>query len=170
MSRSTFRHRAGLVVTLVAFALGITAGTALGWDNQTNHDYGHGHKKKPPPTVTTPEKPPVYPPAAPPPAPPPPAPPAAAPAAPAPAPAPVSPTVAPEKKKAGAKGAPAGGEQGGQNVPAEVAPAGGQTVALAPAVERKQLARTGLSPLVIALMGSFCLLGGGLLFRRALAR
>ena len=168
MSRSTFRHRAGLVVTLVAFVLGITAGTALGWDNQTNHDYGHGHKKKPPPTVTTPEKPPVYPPATPPPAPPPPAPPAAAPAAPAPA--PVSPTVAPEKKKAGAKGAPAGGEQGGQNVPAEVAPAGGQTVALAPAVERKQLARTGLSPLVIALMGSFCLLGGGLLFRRALAR
>ena len=74
------------------------------------------------------------------------------------------------KKKASAKGAPAGGEQGGQNVPAKVAPAAGQTVALAPAVERKQLARTGLSPLVIALMGSFCLLGGALLFRRALAR
>ncbi len=35
---------------------------------------------------------------------------------------------------------------------------------------RKQLARTGLDPVLMALLGALCLAGGGLLFRRAVAR
>jgi LPXTG-motif cell wall-anchored protein len=40
----------------------------------------------------------------------------------------------------------------------------------APAAERRELAKTGLDPALIALLGAVCLGGGGLLFRRALAR
>ena len=40
----------------------------------------------------------------------------------------------------------------------------------AAAAERNQLAKTGLDPGLIALLGAMCLGGGGLLFRRALAR
>jgi hypothetical protein len=85
------------------------------------------------------------------------------PPAPTPAPAPSQPVEskgAPERK--------GGAEQEEKNVPAEVAPSAQPT--LAPAVERKQLARTGLDPVVMALLGVFCLAGGGLLFRRAMAR
>jgi LPXTG-motif cell wall-anchored protein len=38
------------------------------------------------------------------------------------------------------------------------------------AASRKELAKTGLDPGLIALLGAMCLGGGGLLFRRALAR
>jgi len=36
--------------------------------------------------------------------------------------------------------------------------------------QRSQLAKTGLDPALIALLGALCLGGGALLFRRALAR
>lgn len=49
MSRPTFRHRAGLILTLVAFVLGATAATALGWENETTpgkgRDYGKNEGK-----------------------------------------------------------------------------------------------------------------------------
>jgi type IV secretory pathway VirB10-like protein len=168
MSRSTFQRKAGLIFALAAFVLGVTAATALGWANEKNEKgKEHGKKKEAPPTVTVPTPSPQV-------TPPPPAP---APPAAAPAPAPVAPTQAPPQQ-VGAQGAPeqqqGGGEQearqrGAPSAPAEAAPAA-QTVALAPAVERKQLARTGLDPVLMALLGAFCLAGGGLLFRRAMAR
>ena len=43
-------------------------------------------------------------------------------------------------------------------------------VATSPAANRKELAKTGLDPALIALLGAMCLGGGVLLFRRALAR
>jgi LPXTG-motif cell wall-anchored protein len=42
--------------------------------------------------------------------------------------------------------------------------------AAVPVAERRELAQTGLDPALIALLGALCLGGGGLLFRRALAR
>ena len=39
-----------------------------------------------------------------------------------------------------------------------------------PAANRTELAKTGLDPALIALLGALCLGGGALLFRRALAR
>ena len=39
-----------------------------------------------------------------------------------------------------------------------------------PAAKRTELAKTGLDPALIALLGAMCLGGGALLFRRALAR
>ena len=44
---------------------------------------------------------------------------------------------------------------------------GSETV---PVAQRSQLAKTGLDPALIALLGALCLGGGALLFRRALAR
>jgi LPXTG-motif cell wall-anchored protein len=175
MSRPTFRHRAGLILTLVAFMLGATAATALGWENETNkgRDHGknegkdHGKKNEKPPTVTVP-KPTKQPP------PPPPTPPGLAPPPAAAAPAPVVPlaTPTPTTPNVKAKGGPGGGKGGGKggvNTPAEVAPAT-SSPALAPAVEREQLAETGLNPALMALLGALCLGGGALLFRRALTR
>jgi len=165
MSRSTFRKKAGLIFALAAFVLGVTAATALGWANENNKGKNHGKNEKPPPTATTPAPPPaqqVTPPAAP------PAPPAAAPA-----PAPVVPQGTPAKtpsEQVKAKGSPKqkGAQKQSQTIPAEVTPS--TETQLAPVVERKQLARTGLDPVLMALLGAFCLAGGGLLFRRAMAR
>jgi hypothetical protein len=158
MSRSTFQKKAGVILALAAFVLGVTAATAFGWENEKQKGKGHG-KKETPPTVTTPtpaQE--VTTPA------PTPAPAATAPApqaAPTPAPVEhVQTNAVPKRKGAERKAA--------RNVPAEVTPASETT--LAPAVERKQLARTGLDPIVMALLGMFCLAGGGLLFRRAIAR
>jgi LPXTG-motif cell wall-anchored protein len=53
-------------------------------------------------------------------------------------------------------------------VVAQAAPGAGAPAT--PVAERSQLARTGLDPALIALLGALCLGGGGLLFRRALAR
>jgi outer membrane biosynthesis protein TonB len=166
MSLTTFQKKAGLIFALAAFVLGVTAAAALGWENEENNKGKEHGKEETPPTVTTPT----------------PAPEQVTPAAPtvttpttpaqpqqvtppppAPAPAPSQPVEskgAPERK--------GGAKQEEKNVPAEVAPSAQPT--LAPAVERKQLARTGLDPVVMALLGVFCLAGGGLLFRRAMAR
>jgi hypothetical protein len=163
MSRPTFRGKAGLIFALAAFVLGLTAATALGWQNEEK-GHGKGKNNQAPPTVTTPtpSRPPVVVPT--------PAPaPTVTPAAPAP---PVTkPAKAPSQVKAfGKKKSRQKTRQGGaRNVPAK-AGRPSQTVALAPAVERKELARTGLSPLLIALMGALSLAGGALLFRRALVR
>ena len=163
MSRPTFRGKAGLIFALAAFVLGLTAVTALGWQNEEK-GHGNGNNNQPPPTVTTPT-----------PSPPPvvvspPGPAAATPAAPQSTPAQ---TPSQPVKAFGKKGKKKGGRRrtqhgGGRSIPAK-APVS-RTVALAPAVERKELARTGLSPLLIALMGAFSLAGGALLFRRALVR
>jgi outer membrane biosynthesis protein TonB len=165
MSLTTFQKKAGLIFALAAFVLGVTAAAALGWENEENNKGKEHGQEETPPTVTTPT----------------PAPEQVTPAAPTvttpttpaqpqqvtpppptPAPAPSQPVEskgAPEKKS--------GAKQEEKNVPAEVAPSAQPT--LAPAVERKQLARTGLDPVVMALLGVFCLAGGGLLFRRAMA-
>jgi outer membrane biosynthesis protein TonB len=153
MSRSTFQGKAGLIFALVAFVLGLTAATALGWENE-NENQGKGHgKKETPPTVTTPTTP-------------------TAPVTPAPAPTPTPPAAAPAP-------APAPPEQVTVKRPPKpkakrkqkrAAPVQVTRPTLAPAVERKQLARTGLDPAVMVLLGFFCLAGGGLLFRRAMGR
>jgi hypothetical protein len=154
MSRSTFQGKAGLIFALVAFVLGLTAATALGWENE-NENQGKGHgKKETPPTVTTPAAP-TTPPAATTPAPAP-TPPAAAPAPPTSEQVTVKRAPKPKRAKREQKRA--------------VPTAAPSAPTLAPVVERKQLARTGLDPLVMALLGLLCLAGGGLLFRRALAR
>jgi outer membrane biosynthesis protein TonB len=161
MSRSTFQGKAGLIFALVAFVLGLTAATALGWENE-NENQGKGGKKETPPTVTTPAAP-TTPPVAttPAPAPTPPA------AAPAPAPAPPTSEQVTVKRAPKPKRAKRKQERAARNVPTAVTPS---APTLAPAVERKQLARTGLDPALMALLGLFCLAGGGLLFRRAMAR
>jgi outer membrane biosynthesis protein TonB len=149
MSLTTFQKKAGLIFALAAFVLGVTAAAALGWENEENNKGKEHGKEETPPTVTTPTTPAQPQQVTPPP--------------PTPAPAPSQPVEskgAPEKKS--------GAKQEEKNVPAEVAPSAQPT--LAPAVERKQLARTGLDPVVMALLGVFCLAGGGLLFRRAMAR
>jgi LPXTG-motif cell wall-anchored protein len=45
-----------------------------------------------------------------------------------------------------------------------------ESAPLAPVSEHRKLARTGLDPAVIALLGALCLGGGAFLFRRAMAR
>ena len=63
-------------------------------------------------------------------------------------------------------------EQGGvpeSPVVAQAPPEEG-SVAASPAANRTELAKTGLDPALIALLGAMCLGGGALLFRRALAR
>jgi hypothetical protein len=168
MSRSTFQRKAGLIFALAAFVLGVTAATALGWANEKNNKGKDHGKNETPPTVTTPTPtpaPPEQPQQVP-------TTPAPTPAPPAAAPAPVTPQSTPAqtppqrvKEQGEQKGEK---QQQEQNVPAEVTPA--TQTALAPVVERKQLARTGLDPVLMALLGAFCLAGGGLLFRRAVTR
>jgi outer membrane biosynthesis protein TonB len=168
MSLTTFQKKAGLIFALAAFVLGVTAAAALGWENEENNKGKEHGKEETPPTVTTPTTPappeqvtPVAPTVTTPTAPAQPQQVTPPPPAPAPAPSqPVESKGAPERK--------GGAKQEEKNVPAEVAPSAQPT--LAPAVERKQLARTGLDPVVMALLGVFCLAGGGLLFRRAMAR
>ena len=53
-------------------------------------------------------------------------------------------------------------------VVAQAPPEAGAPVS--PAANRTELAKTGLDPALIALLGAMCLGGGALLFRRALAR
>lgn len=55
------------------------------------------------------------------------------------------------------------GPEVAQEIPGEEAP-------LAPVAEQRKLAKTGLNPALIALLGAFSLGGGIFLFRRALAR
>lgn len=170
MSLSAFQRKAGLIFAVATFVLGVTAATALGWANEKNNKGKEHGKNETPPTVTTPTPaPPQQPQQVP-------TTPAPTPAPPAAAPAPTTPQSTPAQtppKQVTAKGGPekngAGQEQQQQqNTPAEVTPA--TQTALAPAVERKQLARTGLDPVLMALLGAFCLAGGGLLFRRAVVR
>jgi cytoskeletal protein RodZ len=177
MSRETLRQRAGwasVVFAVVVFAIGMTAAVALGWENEQqpkehgkNEQQGkqHGNKEneneneneknKPhqqgnqqPPTPTTPTTPAQPPQTVP-------APPQPAPAQ---APSPVGARGAPEQQPS------AGGKEVAQTPAAESAPA------LAPVSEQQKLARTGLDPALIALLGVVCLGGGAFLFRRAMAR
>jgi hypothetical protein len=169
MSLSAFQKKAGLIFAVAAFVLGVTAATALGWANEKNNKGKEHGKNETPPTVTTPTPaPPQQPQQVPTTPAPTPAPPAGVPPAP-----PVGAQTPPEQVTA--RGAPKQKHKGGgakqqreQNVPAEVTP--GTQTTLAPVVERKQLARTGLDPILMALLGAFCLAGGGLLFRRAVVR
>jgi LPXTG-motif cell wall-anchored protein len=168
MSRLTFTKRAGVLMAVVAFVLGITAASALGWANEgetapakPKHEGNEknkgkeeegeeqGEKEKP-----KPEQPKVVTPPAAQPAPTPPAPPAPVVSQGAPTPPPAPPVST-------------------ESVPPEapvVAQAPPEQPALAPVAERKELAKTGIDPELIALLGALCLAGGGLMFRRALAR
>jgi LPXTG-motif cell wall-anchored protein len=182
MSRWTFPFKAGVVMALAAFVIGISAANAMAWfdqpttpthqdkdkgkghndkgDNDEDEGKGHNEKPKPQPKPETPAGQPT-PPAS--------APPAAVPPAPV-----VSQGTPPAP---GAPGTPeqpvqtktVPPEQGGVPQSPVVAQAPPSQPA-APAAEREQLAKTGLDPGLIALLGALCLGGGGLLFRRALAR
>ncbi len=60
---------------------------------------------------------------------------------------------------------------GGGDKPTQLAQEGApEGPALAPASEREELAKTGLDPALMALLGVFCLGGGVFLFKRAFAR
>jgi hypothetical protein len=173
MSRLTLQYKVGLVFALTALVVGLSSSAALGWGNEREHGNkgNHGQKNKPPqPGPTGPSAPPVAPG---------PVTPAPPPAGPAPAPQ-VVPTQTPapvkalgqKKERKAAKRRGGGGQApvSGQKVLAEAgAP---ETVAIAPTSETGggELASTGLDPLLLALLGVFCLAGGGLLFRRALTR
>ena len=178
MSRWTFPQKAGIVMTVAAFVIGITAATALGWgsggqenekpptstpkhegnkDNDKNEEeHGKGEKPKPKPPETTA--------------------PAGQPAQPAPAATPPAVTPPTPVVSQGVPAPPATPEQptGTKSAPpqspvvAQASPGG--SVPTTPVANRKQLAKTGLDPALIALLGALCLGGGGLLFRRALAR
>jgi hypothetical protein len=174
MSRLTLQHKAGLVFALTALVVGLSSSAALGWANEREHGNkgDHGHKNKPgQPGPTGPSTPPVAPKPLPPPQ-------LAPPAGPAPAPQ-VVPTQTPapvkalgKKERKAAKRRAGGGQApvSGRKVLAEAgAP---ETVAIAPTSETGggELASTGLDPLLLALLGVFCVAGGGFLFRRGLAR
>jgi hypothetical protein len=184
MSPTTPRHRIGLIFAAVIFVLGLTAAPAPGWETQPTdkgekqegRDHGgkkdrdHGDKQREEekgekeeegedkqgqpqqPTVTTPVQPAQ-------PAQPAPVAPLAAPSQPAAPGAPSQPPAPPEAREA-----PARGPILAQEAPPE------QGAAIAPVSERRKLARTGLDPALIALLGAFSLAGGIFLFRRALAR
>ena len=191
MSRARLRHRRGslgLAFAVVVFALGMTAAVALGWENeQKPKDHGkneqeqgkehgnkenekndqHGNKEKgnqqpkgqttpttpQAPTTTTPTQTVPAPPAA-----------VPTPSQPTPSQAPSAPV--------NAQGAPEqpSGEQPSGRGGKEVAQAPTPSAPLAPVAEQQKLARTGLDPAWIALMGVLCLGGGAFLFRRAMAR
>ena len=184
MSRATLRQRRGaigLVFAVVVFALGMTAAVALGWQNEQQpqeqskneqekgKEHGnkeneknqqHNQKNEKPQTQTTPTTP-TTPtqtvPAAP--------PPVAAQPQPTPSQAP-----SPPVNSQGAPEQPSGNEQpsGGGKEVAQAPTA--ESAPLAPVSEHRKLARTGLDPAVIALLGALCLGGGAFLFRRAMAR
>jgi hypothetical protein len=180
MSRATLPSKVGVVMALAAFVIGITAANAVAWQNEQpppttpqhgdndNHKgdkgeeehEGKGEKQKPQPQPPTPPAGQQTPPA-----------PAATPPAPAPTPAPVvsqGVTPAPEQPVSVESVPPKKGRGPQSPVVAQAPPAAGAPAT--PVAERNQLARTGLDPALIALLGALCLGGGGLLFRRALAR
>jgi hypothetical protein len=185
MSRWTLPYKAGVVMALAAFVIGITAASAMAWPSggetdkppaetpkqdkdkegkgeKDDEDRDKGGHQKPqpqpkPPEVTPPSGAEVPP----------------APAAPAGPPAPVTAQEAPPAPTAPEQPvevqAPPAEEEGvpqspivAQAAPTEAAPA-------AAAAERQELARTGLDPALIGLLGALCVGAGGLLFRRALA-
>jgi LPXTG-motif cell wall-anchored protein len=172
MSRLTVRTT-GVIFAVVALVLGLSAGSAVGWydqpsqpkeehekdkDHDKDEDKGGKHEEKPPevtvpPAAVTPPPPAVTPPAAV--TPPPPVVSQGAPPAPAP------------EQPVGAETTPT--VRGEEKVGPTVAQAPSQP-AIAPAAEREELAKTGIDPGLIALFGAVCLIGGGLLFRRAFAR
>jgi hypothetical protein len=183
-------------MALAAFVIGITAANAMAWpqgepekpaptpkhkdkgdshknkgkgdDDDDDRDKGKGGHEKPKPEKPKPEKPTPQPPG--PSGQPSPPPPAAPPAPPAPAPV-VSqgqPPAAPSQPVETETLPPAQNGVPDNPVVAQAPPEQGAPTA--PAAERKELAKTGLDPALIALLGAFCLGGGGLLFRRALAR
>jgi uncharacterized protein HemX len=180
MSRATLRQKRGqlaVVFAVVVFALGMTAAVAFGWENEQPKEHGkneqeqgkeHGnkgeknneHKQKNeqeqvPTTPTTPVGP-TTPAQAVPTTPPTPA------QAPSPAPTPVGAQGAPERQTSEQK--PSAAEKQVAQAPTTAAPS------LAPVAEQKKLARTGLDPALIALLGVLALGGGVLLFRRAITR
>jgi LPXTG-motif cell wall-anchored protein len=188
MSRWTFPHKTGAVMALVAFVLGITAANAPAWPNEQDTDQppapkhgdkdkdkGKGHKddddddddegrggeQKPKPEK--PETPPAVQPPGPSGAvtqPPPQVPVTSQGAPPPPAPAPPVETEALPPEQGGVPESPVVAQ-----APPEKAEVGAE-----PAAQREELAKTGLDPALIGLLGALFLGAGGLLFRRALAR
>lgn len=190
MSRSVVRHRALLVLALIALGVGATAVPALagdsgGWDQHSDYkggkgkdygkgkdhgkDYGRDHNKgndhgkdygKGKDHGNKPQPAPETP------------------VTPQPSPTPTTPTPTPATPVA-PEGSPS---QSAPEQPAETTPeeaesptvaqtptAGQESVSAAPAAEREELAKTGIDPGLIALFGVFLVGGGALLFRRALA-
>jgi hypothetical protein len=196
MSGVTLRQKVGLILAVAVFALGMTAAVALGWENeQTPQEHGkneqdHGKNKKKgkehgnneekgkehgnneekgnkgnekSPPVTTPQTPAPVAPTGTTPAPVGPAAPTSPQGAPSQPPSPVGSQGAPEQPSEQGGGSKGGGKEVAQSTPSESAP-------LAPVAEQRKLARTGLNPALIALLGALCLGGGAFLFRRGLAR
>jgi LPXTG-motif cell wall-anchored protein len=183
MSRWQLPLKAGIVMALAAFVIGITAASALGWgsggetekppSSGPKHDQGKDNdedegkggkgnheqpKPKPPETAPTPPAGQQVPPATTPPV----------------AQAPPAPVVSQGTPTTPAQPAPLPPEQeSGGGVPQSPVVAAAPPAASAPTTpvaNRTQLAKTGLDPALIALLGALCLGGGGFLFRRALAR
>jgi hypothetical protein len=183
MSRLTLGHKTGLIFALVTLVLGVIAGAALGWAGGEEQQgggktHGHGPNKKPTttqPTNTQPTN--TQPTTTQPTTKTQPAPPPGVQTTPTPAPSATPPSETPKRVSARGGGGKKGkrGEQkapskGGRNVLVKARVRSGGETAIAPAAERGALARTGLSPSLIALLGAFCLVGGAFLFRRGLAR
>lgn len=173
--KGKLRRKLGLILSVAVFALGLSTAAALGWENEQkpkqhgeqekgDNDREHGKKEKEKPAVTTPTTPtqttPTTPTVTT------PSPPAAVPApGPTPSQAPGQPVTnqgAPDKQAEQEQAAP--NRLAGETTPTA------QSAPLAPVSEQRKLARTGLNPAVIALLGAFCLAGGFVLVRRALAR
>ena len=192
MSRSVVRHRALLVLALVALAVGATAVPAIagdsgGWDQHSDfkggkgkdygkgkdhgkkdygrdHDKGYGHKEYGKGKDHGKKE---YPKHEQPPVPQPqpqpqPTPPAVTPVTPQ-----STPAQTPPDQPAGEETTPPGEEQ--SPTVAQVPTAAQESVSTRPAANREELAQTGIDPGLIALIGVFFLGGGVLLFRRALA-
>ena len=170
MSRPTYRQKAGVIFALVALALGVMAGAALGWageEQPTGNDHGKkGHGEKPPPEEVTPPTETTPPPVV---------------TTPQASVTPPGTTTAPPVTSQGTPPSTTTPPTTPQSPPTEqtstpptTPPTTGQppttsaTPPLAPVAERKSLAETGLKPGLIALLGAVCLAGGGFLFRRAL--
>jgi hypothetical protein len=196
MSRTGFRRTTGVIFTLVAFVLGVTATAALGWGGTQGsgemNDYGtpqssypqqeekgkdHGNKgqgkdhgnnnKEQGKDHGEQKKPPEENTS------PPATPPAATtpPAAAAPPGTPVTPQSTTPLTPAGQSPPTSGTQKPPERVLVRTKPpAPEETTPLAPVAERRQLAETGLDPALIAFTGVVLLGGGAFLFRRSLAR
>src|SRR6266480_1669793 len=181
MSRPAFRQTAGVVLAVVALLLGITAAAALGWEQGKGDGHAHGKKedtsgtdtgKKPTettptkkPTETTPSKTETTPP------PTQTTPPTVTTLAPPPTvtttattpPETVTTQLRPPKRTS----PPTETTTTGKTPPSETTTTG-KTPPIRQVAKRKKLAATGLSPVLMVLLGTGLLGGGGFLLRRSL--
>jgi LPXTG-motif cell wall-anchored protein len=177
MSRATLPVKVGVAMAVAAFAIGLTAANAIAWPNEQpaptqqhgdkdnnkhkgdkGEEENEGKGEKPPqpeqPTPPTGQQTPPAPPATP--------------AAPPPVTSQGGPPPVPEQPPVTTENVPKQPTVPENPVITQAPPQPGAPAV--PVAERRELAKTGLDPALIALLGAMCLGGGALLFRRALAR